>query len=244
MVMQALKTCIRSLLAQRGWRYRDLADALEVSEPTVKRWMTADDLSLRRVARIAAVFELTAFELLRRAEHGEEQSFTVSSDVEAALVEDPDALLAWDALRLGRPPAAVQDHYGHDDDQWFSLLGRLERLGLVERHPGGRVRVLHQGIHDWRLGGPLATHHRRLWQSWVQDAWDGTGPRAAIQAATRVVGPTFHAEATDELLQLARTWRDRAWRDQMALPPDRQKRVRWMLVLAEAPDWPELPDEC
>ena len=240
LVMNALKTAIRTLLDRRQWKYRDLAGALGVSEPTIKRWMTADDLSLGRIGRIAEAFGLTAFELLRRAEVGGEQSFVLPEATEAALAAHPEARLVWNALQLGRTPAAVQQHYGYDDAGWLRVLGQLEQWNLVERHAGGRVRMLHVGVHNWLPEGPLARRHRDMWRPWVQDAWDRTGPDAVVQCATRAVAPGFYEDAEEALRALAYTWRNRAWRDQTAVPTASQERVRWMLVVARAPEWPEL----
>lgn len=227
-------------MGERGWTYRDLSKVLGVSEPTVKRWMTATDLSVGRIGRIGAAFGLTAFELLRRAQEGDERTFALDPATEAALVADPDAHLAWDAMRLGRSPDSVRLHYEHDHAGWFRLLGRLEALGLVERHAEGRIRLLHGGIHNWLPGGPLSVAHQAHQLRWVEQAFAGEGRHAVVQAATRVVGPGFFETAGDELRVLAHTWRNRAWRDQVALPPERQSRVRWMLVVGEAPDWPTL----
>jgi transcriptional regulator with XRE-family HTH domain len=237
LVVEAVKACVRVRLSERGWRYRDLADAVGVSEVTIKRWMTADDLSLSRVGRVAEALGLTAFELLRLAQAGEEQTFLLSEAVEQALVSDREAHVAWEALRLGRDPEAVRVHYGHAPADWFRLLGRLEALGLVERHAGDRVRLQHHGIHNWLADGPLRDRYHDDHVAWVSRAWAGDG--SLVQAATRVVGDDFLADAEGELLTLARRWRGRAWRDQVARPVERQQRVRWMLVLSRAPDWPE-----
>ncbi len=240
LLISSLQDCVRNLLRERGWTYRDLSDALDVSEPTIKRWMTATDLSVSRIGRIAGAFGMTAFELLRRAEEGDERTFTLDPAIEAALVGDPDAHLAWDALRMGRSPEAVRAHYGHAHPHWLRLLGRLEAWGLVERHPDDRVRLLHVGIHNWLPGGPLVDAHKERRLVWVEEAWARKGPPAVMQSATRVVGPDFFELAGDELRRLAHTWRNRAWRDQVAVSPEQQSRVRWLLVVGEAPEWPTL----
>ncbi len=237
-VLSAVLECVRALLRERQMTYRDLAEIVGVSEVTIKRWMTADDLSLIRLGRVAEALGTTTFALLRRAEIGRERTFEVSEATEAALADDPEAHVAWDALRLERSPESVRRHYGHCEASWFRLLGRLEQLALIERHPGGRVRLLHRGVHSWRSGGPLQRRYRGGLVQQVIDAWDGDG---VVQLATRVVGAGFLDEAELELLTLARTWRDRAWRDQLTLPPADQRRARWMLVLQQAPGWPALP---
>ena len=236
--IEAVRNCIRTLLGERGWTYRDLASALGVSEVTVKRWMTSEDLSMGRIRAVAEALGTSTFALLRQAEFGQEQTFEVSEAIEAALVSDPDAHRVWDALRAGRRPEAVRAHYGHEEGAWFRLLGRLERLGLLERHPEGRVRLHHHGIHNWRHGGPLQERYRAQLTDWVVESWTQGG---VVQSATRIVGADFFEAAELELRALARTWRDRAWRDQQTCAPERQRRARWILVLQEAPAWPELP---
>lgn len=239
-LVPSLQDVIRHELRIRSWSYRDLATAVGVAEVTIKRWMTADDLSLQRVIAIAGALDLTPLELLERADRGRERSFVLDEQTERALVAEPQVHVVWDALRLGHSPAAVAEHYGIDGGDWLRVLGRLESLGLAELHPGGRLRFLHHGIHNWLREGPLWVRYQAHLVEEVREALTGSVP-SVVQAATRVVGPDFWAEAEEELLALARRWRDRAWRDQKTVAYGQQRRVRWTLVLADAPRFPSLP---
>lgn len=239
-LIRALQDAIRSELSRCGWTYRDLSAAVGVSEVSIKRWMTGRDLSLQRVSAIASALDTTIFRLMERAERGVERSFSLDVQTEQLLVDHPLAHTIWEALRLSKSHVEIREHYQLDAATWLRLLGRLEAMDLIELHPGDRVVFRNEGVHNWIRDGPLWNRHQECFVEALRGPLLGTTP-SVVQSATRVVGREFWAEAELELLSLARSWRDRAWRDQALLPATQHRRVSWTLVLAEAPDFPEVP---
>ena len=49
---QKIREAIKKLMKKSGYQYLNLAQALQVSLPTVKRIMTRDDISLERLLSI------------------------------------------------------------------------------------------------------------------------------------------------------------------------------------------------
>ncbi len=195
--IEAVLSTVRHLLRERGLRYRDLAEQIGVAEVTIKRWMRASDLSLQRLARISGALGMDVFSLLALAGQGRERSFQLSDEVEAALVAEPLVHAVWQALRHGHCASAVARAYQLDPAQWLQILLRLDALALIELHPGERIRLLHQGVHNWRRGGPLARQERPRFLAWCADQLQGGNKRIAT-ASDRSVPPAFADEATAE----------------------------------------------
>lgn len=236
--IEAVLSTVRRLLRERGLRYRDLAGRLGVSEVTIKRWMRARDLSLQRLSRISEALGMDLFDLLALAGQGREQSFQLSIEQEAALVDEPLVYAVWQALRHGHPADAVAAAYQLDPARWLQILLRLDALALIELHPGERIRLLHSGVLNWRRAGPLARQERPRFMAWcAQQLQEGTGRLAT--SSERSVSPAFADEAAAELAALARRWRDRAYRDETSLPPEQRIRIRWVLLLDDLPTFPE-----
>lgn len=235
---------IREVLRARGLRYRDLAERMGVAEVTVKRWMRASDLSLGRLGRIASALGTDVFSLLELAGEGRQESFELTEHQEWELAANPRLLTAWEALRRGYAPDAIVEAMGLDDAAWLEVALTLDGLGLVELHPGNRVRLLHRGVQSLRDEGPLSRRLANVAVNWVASKCVDKGD-ALFTWSDRVVSPEFVQEAKAELEALARRWRDRAHRDQMALPHDRCVQVRWMLLCDEVSRFPyfglELP---
>jgi len=227
----AIQAHVKGVLRQRGWTYADLAREVEVSEVSIKRWLTARDLSLARVNRIARALGSTGFALLVAAAQGQEEAFTLDEATEGYLADHPVDHAVWQSLQRGLSEADVQDHYGIDPRAWGRTLRRLEAHDLLEVLPGDRVRRTRRGVHSWIRGGPLARQtlgwrHRRLVR------WLAEGEGATVQSADRRMSGPSAEVAADELVELARRWRDRAWRDEQTTPLADQRGVSWVLVLA------------
>ncbi|MEO0600026.1 MAG: helix-turn-helix transcriptional regulator [Myxococcota bacterium] len=242
--MATILQTVRAVLRARGLRYRDLAERLGVSEVTVKRWMRASDLSLGRLSRIAEALGTDVFSLLELAGEGRQESFELTEHQERELAAHPRLLTAWEALRRGYAPIAIVEAMGLDESAWIDVACQLDALGLIELHPGNRVRLLHRGVQSLREEGPLARRLANVAVDWVASRCVDKGD-ALFTWSDRVVSPEFVQEAKAELEALARRWRDRAHRDQMALPHERCVQVRWMLLCEEVPRFPyfglELP---
>ena len=60
---RALREAFRRQLNSRNWTYADLAKKLRVSVPTVKRWMTKDDIPFEKVLLAIDIFEMSLSDL-------------------------------------------------------------------------------------------------------------------------------------------------------------------------------------
>ncbi len=90
---QRLHEAIKRQLKARGMRYRDLAQALGLSEPSVKRLLTRGGITLERLERICEVLETDFFEL---AHHGRR------------VAEQPNALTLAQGPRSSRSSASAK----------------------------------------------------------------------------------------------------------------------------------------
>src|SRR5581483_3294678 len=88
LVVQAIRAALRA----RGMTYRELAKALGVSEPTIKRNLGRGDFSLSRLDRICEVLEISLPNLLDSAAASSYLT-ELSEAQEQALVRDPKLLL-------------------------------------------------------------------------------------------------------------------------------------------------------
>src|SRR6185437_10396041 len=84
---------IRSALRQRRMTYRELAAAIGVSEPTVKRDLGRGDFSLARLDRVCDALGLSLADLAQNQAPGAGLLTQLSERQERALVRDPRLLV-------------------------------------------------------------------------------------------------------------------------------------------------------
>lgn len=172
---QTLVNNIRAVLRQRGITYRQLAQMLELSEPTIKRDLSRGDFSLSRLDRICEVLELSLSDLidgLPSASNLQE----LSDAQERALVQDPQLLLMTYLLVNDWTLAEIERTYALDESQLVSLLLRLDELRIVDYRPPRRIKKLTARNFAWRKQGPVhAFFMQRVVGEFLRGPFDGLG---------------------------------------------------------------------
>ncbi len=153
MTGQIIETLKRQLKA-RGMTYAELARALGLSTPTVKRVLSQGSLTLERLEEILRVLEIDFLDLARLA-HGRQGPVALTLEQETALARDPRLFsifwLLCNEWRFDR----IAREFGIGAPQLTLYFARLEKLRLIDWHPGNRARVRAPRRYVWRRGGPL-----------------------------------------------------------------------------------------
>lgn len=145
----ALLAALRLALKLRGWTIRKLASEFGASEATVKRWLAGRGLTLDRLAALAALCDLTVAELARGTERpAGHQELTLAQ--EKALSQDQFLSFLFMVILGGYDWEELARDFELPPRQMEAALIRLERLALIDRLPGGRVRPLIDRAIIWR----------------------------------------------------------------------------------------------
>src|SRR5690349_9006029 len=149
LVLQA----IREQLRARGMTYRDLAEKLGVSEPTVKRDLSRGGFSLTRLDAILATLDISLSELLSSGRA--ERLTRLSEAQEQALVSDPKLLVTTFLAVNDWKFAEILAAFRFDENELISQLLRLDQLRIVDYRPPHRLRKLTARNFSWRRDGPV-----------------------------------------------------------------------------------------
>lgn len=151
-VIESLKGHLRA----RNLSYRELARAWELSEASVKRLMSGDDLSLSKVEAACRLLGLPVGEFYAKVnfEKGDE-FFHLSLEQESKLAALPELLHFFLLLEADWTPARIVRAYSITAAQKTRFLVQLDRLGLIELLPKDKVRRMHPGRLRFRRDGPL-----------------------------------------------------------------------------------------
>jgi transcriptional regulator with XRE-family HTH domain len=154
-VLAALKAALRA----RGLRQRDVAVQLGVGFATVKRWLSGDGLTTQRLEDLCALADISLLDLIELATQAPSQKIDrFTPHQEQTLADDPQLFFVFFSLLNGWPPANCQAELQIAAERMTALLQKLARLGLIDRLPGGRIRLLATRDITWRKNGPLAKY--------------------------------------------------------------------------------------
>lgn len=156
---------LKRLLRQQGLTYARVAEALQLSESSVKRLFAAQDCSLRRLEQLCALLDLEVSELAQLATREQQQLQMLSEQQEAELVADTRLLLVTISLLNHWPPGRIVQVYRMTPAELTLYLLQLDRLGLIELGAGNRVRLRLARDFSWRPDGPI----RRFFNTHVRD---------------------------------------------------------------------------
>lgn len=172
---QTLVRNIRTVLRQRGMTYRQLAELLGLSEPTIKRDLSRGDFSLGRLDRICEVLDLSLADLVDGGQ-APGALHELSEAQERALVRDPQLLLLTYLLVNEWKLAEIMTTYAFDEARLVSALLRLDELGIVDYRPPRRVKKLTARNFAWRKDGPVHEFFlARVAGEFLRGAFDGVG---------------------------------------------------------------------
>lgn len=137
-----LLTALKSLFRAQGLRYEDIAVALDISQMTVKRYLSGKGLNLavlEQLCRLAGVSLLELSELaVQYAPPRDEQ---LSEAQENALAEHHSLAVLLHLLMAGWTPSEIQAEFGLADHELVAALGYMDRLGFIDLMPGNKVRL-------------------------------------------------------------------------------------------------------
>ncbi|MEM7276771.1 MAG: helix-turn-helix transcriptional regulator [Pseudomonadota bacterium] len=163
-LLLSLKKCLRT----RGHTYSDVAEALDISEASVKRIFSEQTFTLQRLEDICRFLDMNFYDLARMTRMGKQEEVSqLNLHQERGLAKDPLVLTYFYLLLTGRTPVKISKEFGLDDRQQATMLARLSKLKLVELLPRNNGRLLTARRIDWRQDGPI----RKLYQRQVQQTF-------------------------------------------------------------------------
>jgi DNA-binding Xre family transcriptional regulator len=169
---------LKKLLKARGATYRDLAAALGLSEPSVKRLFSERTFTLQRLEQVCAFLEVDFFEVAKLSRGAAVTVDQMSVAQEEALAADPRLLgvfyLAFNDWQIGD----ILERYQVSRPEALKLLLRLDRLGLVEVQPGDAIRLRVPKSVRLRPDGPIRrAHGKSVVSSFLQADFAESGGR-------------------------------------------------------------------
>jgi AraC-like DNA-binding protein len=152
---------LRAELKSQGLTYRALAQRVGLSESSVKRMFSEQDMTLSRLAQKCLAAGLSFDDLLVRASQPEEELTQLTLEQERALVADRKLLLVAICCLSQWRYEQILEVYEVEPVEVVASLARLDRLGLIELRPANRYRLVVGRSFHWRRQGPIMEFLRK-----------------------------------------------------------------------------------
>ena len=170
-----LLDALKGLLRERGLTYADAAQALGLSEASVKRLFSQQTFTLDRFETLCELAGADIAELVARAEAARSRLAEMSAEKEQALAEDSLLLLTMVCAINRWSFTKILEEYRIDEHDLVQRFARLDRLGLLDLLPENRYRLRLSRTFRWRAGGPI---QRFFMSAVMNDFLTAPGPYA------------------------------------------------------------------
>lgn len=151
LIISTLKNCLK----EQGLTYADVAESLDLSEASVKRIFSEENISLQRLDRICQMMNMEITDLTTSAEKQAEEIKALSEEQESEFVKQPKLLFVAYMLLNDFDFDAITQYYDIDEHEGIQLLAHLDRIKFIDLLPGNRVKLLASRNFRWRKNGPI-----------------------------------------------------------------------------------------
>ena len=173
---QDLVAALKAELRAAGVTYADLADALGMSESSIKRVFAKADMPLSRIDEMLRVLKMYFAELARKVADAQPLTRELTAEQEAAVVADRRLLLVAICCLSQWSFEAMTHEYLFSDAECVKYLVRLDRLGIIELRSLNRYRLKVAKGFRWLPHGPVMQYFREhVAADYLSGGFDGEG---------------------------------------------------------------------
>ena len=147
---------LKKLLKQEGKTYADVAKTLSLSEASVKRLFSEQNLSLQRLDSICGLLEIQISDLVRKMEAEHKTAISaLSLAQEKEIANDLNLLMITVYVLNGWKLEDIISRHDFTEAQCIKYLAHLDRIHIIELLPGNRIKLLVSPNFKWRNDGPI-----------------------------------------------------------------------------------------
>jgi DNA-binding Xre family transcriptional regulator len=149
--LQSIKSCLKD----KGLTYADVATSLELSEASVKRIFSEENISLHRLDQICQMMNMELCDLAKVAERKQHEIQELTEEQESDFAKQPKLLFVAYMLLNDMDFATIMQHYQIEELEGIQLLAHLDRIKFIDLLPGNRVKLLTSRNFRWRKNGAI-----------------------------------------------------------------------------------------
>lgn len=227
---------LRAALKARGLTYKDLGDALDLSEPTIKRLFQEKDCKISRLLDICRVMNISLDDILKNDPRQELPSHPMPLEVERVLGENDSLFAVLIHLNEGLTLSEIATHYDVGFSSIFLYARDLEKLGILDILPNNEVRLKIARPLAWHPNGPLFSQIKKTnmaFLKWVMER--ATQDDTTFISISRTMRPETAVLLQKELNDLRDRFNQLAREDKLLYPSSSLIGFKWATGFSATP---------
>lgn len=182
---KALVHTLKKCLKQNNLQYKDVAKHLNLSEASVKRLFSQEDISLNRLEQILSLMNMRLLDLFELLNKQDEYISQLTPEQEKTLIQKPKLLLTIFLLLNGWHLEQIIATFTIDQFEMTQLLAQLDKLKLIELLPYNKVKLLTANNFSWQKNGPVQTFfEQQVLTDYLKDKFSSPDSKFIFLAGT------------------------------------------------------------
>ena len=152
LLIQTLKKSLKA----HGLTYADVAKQINLSEASIKRLFSEQNITLERLDQICQMMELQISDLVQIMNRDNRfQIDCLSKEQEQEIAGNPELVLVTVCVLNGWTMQQLVDNFHLTEAQCIQHLAKLDRLKLIELLPKNRIKLRVTANFKWLENGPI-----------------------------------------------------------------------------------------
>ncbi len=202
---------LRLHLKARNINYKELGQAIGLSEPSIKRLFTGGDCGLDRLEQICQYLHLEFSDLFKTTPRKRKLIRHLSLAQEQEFAQDNKLLMVAVCTLTHWPVADIHKYLQLTRTQVQELLKRLDGMGFLEVQASNRYRLMVSSSFSWISGGPIMQMAQSVSDDFFNDGFDGEGE--ILRIMNMRVSRKAQEQLKARLEQIALEYEDQATAD-------------------------------
>lgn len=230
-----IKETLKDMLKAKGYTYAMIAKQMALSEVTIKRFFSSSEQSYSaKLFEICDALDIPFFELVELAKGNKRKYFALNQQQDKFFAKNLGHFAIFRELYRKNTAADIKKRWKLNNTQLFSVLMKLEKLGLIEVHADNQVKIIPEGVMELDKHTKLETMLRKELTYPFLEQFNGVYSEDSYYHNSEVeMGYETKEQMMSELDELSKKYCSMALRDKNLLPKNKLTSVRWLLCFSE-----------
>ncbi len=150
-LIQTLKSCLKA----HNKTYADVANALNLTEASVKRLFSQNSFSLSRLEAVCQMMDMQITDLVQKMNADKQHIEQLTEEQERVIADDLLLLLVLVCALNKWSFDDILSSYQVTDAECIHKLAILDKLKIIELLPKNKIKLLIAPNFSWRKNGPI-----------------------------------------------------------------------------------------
>lgn len=208
----ALIKTLKQQLRAHGKTYADVAEALQLSEASVKRLFAEQNFTLLRLEKICQLLEMDFAELVQAMTESRNAVSQLTREQEQEIVSDLLLLMVTVCIVNGYRYEDLFTQHQLDRNEVMQKLAKLDRLKIIDLLPGNRFKLRIAPNFGWIPNGPIQHFFlSKIEQDFFNSRFDSDTERLLV--VNGLLSDTGNGEVQKKMQRLANEFTERCVED-------------------------------